>query len=82
MRNIKKIWLPVDYEESISETIKNASTVSKEILSGVENASENGSIAWYKCDRMMKSEDAECFFYIESYLDSIERSDILVVVNF
>jgi len=55
----------VDYEESISETIKNASTVSKEILSEVENASENGSIAWYKCDRMMKSEDAECFFYIE-----------------
>jgi hypothetical protein len=71
----------INYDASIEATINKSATASKEIYNQVQNAAENGSIDWLNGVRTVSSEDAEAFNYIEAYLDSVDRTDLLVVVT-
>jgi len=71
----------INYEATIQATIENAAKESQEIYSEVQNAAENGSTDYHSGKGTGLAEDAESLNYIEGYLDSINRSDILVIIN-
>jgi hypothetical protein len=71
----------INYEATIQSTIENAAKESQEIYNEVQNAAENGSTDYHNGKGTGLAEDAESLNYIEGYLDSINRSDILVIIN-
>ena len=70
----------MNYAATIEATLKNAEA-EYEHHSHIEMALENAEDSWIQGDRIEDTLEEQMMMYVEGYLDSVDRTDLIKVVK-
>lgn len=70
----------MNYAATIEATLKNAEA-EHEHHNHIEMALENAEDSWIQGDRTENTLEEQMMMYVEGYLDSVDRTDLIKVVK-